>query len=718
MESDNAILFEMIPKPHNHHPKSTNKSHSITSLNLKTRSITTSTIMEHSSSVSATPEAEQAVEFSTEDDDASTDSTGSDSMGIGSMESTFMTDPNDIQQSTTVDKIPTSSVTQSVTSITSPLDSSLSQTTSTALLTISSTSDDSEVSDPPEVYDDENSTLVSPESSGHMPESFVTKTPQANLSVGDIGNITSTTSSHDDDYEDFKKPSMGNFSSDGELKTQTNDTNKFGDLPFHSTAIVTGSQPVNSVLTFGTINVSQRTSTSPPDPEDKSSSTSSGAEGSFSTTLRRKRDPIFHSTQATPRPRPKNNSRVRRNLDLFNFLLPSGDIADELDLTGEDWSKSETLFSQSLSAHPICSLCIWIQPNFASSFGAKSGLLHGISEVVQIVRLTDWLLRSQDFNEDGLPDNIGLKIKTIFTSDTIHLKPTQAEKDDAKSGPLYPLMRSTHRKNKRSLKDSAAFDPSNYDHNLAFESVDTDYPTHILDNPNDAMKLGIPIPRKPTSMEDAPLEEIPFSKMIYSVTAKETFARIAPQMRAQEELTGCCARLAFIYHNISPSLSISTKNGGCDRINNLILISGLYGTSKVGTWDIVRHLLHSIGHILGADHENLVDGKCGLHHVDTQETERAFLDPPVMDPRPYLNMGLRPASHRFSACARHGMALFLTSQNAHCLKGAHDEAVCGNGLVEGDEVCDCGSPSTCLLSGGCCGESVFSCAKVDCSAGQ
>lgn len=52
MESDNAILFEMIPKPHNHHPKSTNKSHSITSLNLKTRSITTSTIMEHSSSVS------------------------------------------------------------------------------------------------------------------------------------------------------------------------------------------------------------------------------------------------------------------------------------------------------------------------------------------------------------------------------------------------------------------------------------------------------------------------------------------------------------------------------------------------------------------------------------------------------------------------------------------------------------------------------------------
>ncbi|XP_031217384.1 disintegrin and metalloproteinase domain-containing protein 2 isoform X2 [Mastomys coucha] len=86
----------------------------------------------------------------------------------------------------------------------------------------------------------------------------------------------------------------------------------------------------------------------------------------------------------------------------------------------------------------------------------------------------------------------------------------------------------------------------------------------------------------------------------------------------------------------------------------------------------------------------------------------------VMNPEALHSSGVRT----FSNCSMEDFSKFITSQSSHCLQNqpqlqpSYKMAVCGNGEVEEDEVCDCGTegctdkpppccnPTTCKLSEG------------------
>ncbi|XP_048186940.1 disintegrin and metalloproteinase domain-containing protein 2-like [Perognathus longimembris pacificus] len=77
----------------------------------------------------------------------------------------------------------------------------------------------------------------------------------------------------------------------------------------------------------------------------------------------------------------------------------------------------------------------------------------------------------------------------------------------------------------------------------------------------------------------------------------------------------------------------------------------------------------------------------------------------IMNPEAVHSSGTKV----FSSCSKEDFAVFMASPLSHCLQNrphlqpSYKEApVCGNGIVEEGEICDCGTTENCLCPSGCC----------------
>jgi len=297
-------------------------------------------------------------------------------------------------------------------------------------------------------------------------------------------------------------------------------------------------------------------------------------------------------------------------------------------------SAESDLFDMRREDSFICSLCIWVQPNFAAKFAYNSEMEYGLAEIIDVVRIVNWLFRAIDFNEDGIPENIGFSIKRILVADDIN-----------------------------------------------FESIAL--PSHIKPPINSNLN------------GEEFFHEYSFAEEIHTVGTKEALAVVANKL--QGNFVNCCAIFGFLYHNLAPAISTTTIRGLCTT-RNIAIISGYLHTHKIGKYDLVRAMLHSLGHLFGSSHDNILEDACMDREL------YSYLNPFPMHPIEQINVALRPHSLKMSVCSKISIARYLTTNGPSCLK-SEKQQFCGNGVVEDGEECDCGSMWQCPKASPCCGES-------------
>lgn len=182
-------------------------------------------------------------------------------------------------------------------------------------------------------------------------------------------------------------------------------------------------------------------------------------------------------------------------------------------------------------------------------------------------------------------------------------------------------------------------------------------------------------------------------------------------------------------------MTLLFSGGICSRSHNVGLVSGCLHGHKVGEFDIFRSTMHVLGHLFGAKEDDIANPLCKLNVVHSPNV----FNPTLMDSYQKIDVGIRPNSMRFSACAKLDIAAFLTTPNVHCLRSVQATPRCGNGQnswtytyicaflcwkiyilgwVEGGEQCDCGLPWQChtdeMEKPSCCGESdtFLGCKKI------
>ena len=90
-------------------------------------------------------------------------------------------------------------------------------------------------------------------------------------------------------------------------------------------------------------------------------------------------------------------------------------------------------------------------------------------------------------------------------------------------------------------------------------------------------------------------------------------------------------------------------------------------------FDVFRGVMHALGHLFGASHDPYAV-ECAAMDAEMNE----FINPYLLHPIQQTNVGVRPNSFRYSACARDAITMFLASNGAHCLKET-SPSFCGNG---------------------------------------
>ena len=139
----------------------------------------------------------------------------------------------------------------------------------------------------------------------------------------------------------------------------------------------------------------------------------------------------------------------------------------------------------------LCELCIWIQPHFAHRFALGGSIQHGAAEIIDLIEFLNWIFRTQDFDQDGLPENIGFVIRSLYINDLIRVTKTGAHQ---------------------------------------------------------------PHPGRPAGADSgSPNPEYHFSENVQTVTPKSALA--LARKHFQTVFKSCCASLGFIYHNMAPSIS-------------------------------------------------------------------------------------------------------------------------------------------------------------------
>lgn len=112
-----------------------------------------------------------------------------------------------------------------------------------------------------------------------------------------------------------------------------------------------------------------------------------------------------------------------------------------------------------------------------------------------------------DFNVDSIAENFGFRIKSVYVSDKIHV---EKKKDTTKK----PENENNESRKRRSV---------NY----------KEYPERVDRGAGSGKKKKLP-------------------------KGKRMYNEILQQMKGLPEFSQCCATIAFIYHDMTPVLSVST----------------------------------------------------------------------------------------------------------------------------------------------------------------
>lgn len=144
-----------------------------------------------------------------------------------------------------------------------------------------------------------------------------------------------------------------------------------------------------------------------------------------------------------------------------------------------------------------------------------------------------------------------------------------------------------------------------------------------------------------------------------------------------------------------------TFSGGKKTLNTGITTSLNFG-SQVATVVVEITLAHELGHNFGSTHDT-----SGLVAADSSACSGEAQGNYIMYER--ATDGNLPNNALFSKCSRDMIGALILAKAEDCFTDVGGDPICGNGIPEGDEQCDCGveDPTECTNIDPCC--------KPDCS---
>ena len=241
----------------------------------------------------------------------------------------------------------------------------------------------------------------------------------------------------------------------------------------------------------------------------------------------------------------------------------------------------------------ICQLCIWIQPHFAEIFGLGGGIFHGVAEVIDVIKFANQLFRSMDFNQDGIPENIGFSIKQIWLTDDIAPDAQTTRKrasrnkrrilenlrnvHNTNTSNLNRYRRFTqrsslpHRRKKREYEDDGFEEILSRLHKL-YEAEemygprkrrdDFEFENYAYYEKYDAgneIKPGLgPQLHQHQNYKEVLREKLNgFSRVVKVLNPRNALRAVEPQLK--RKMTECCAILSFLYHDMTPSIAVTSE---------------------------------------------------------------------------------------------------------------------------------------------------------------
>jgi len=254
---------------------------------------------------------------------------------------------------------------------------------------------------------------------------------------------------------------------------------------------------------------------------------------------------------------------------------------------------------------------------------------YGVAEILDILYLADWLFTSTDFNEDYMAENLGFKIQDVRVDETLNINisdsrdnvynPILAKKSVRKRRATGKILKKHARRNedsrirmgridlpeqssgdnqfspedetasafdkwKRDLSDSES---SNKRHRREADSSDPEEYGDSDFEEVDYYQKKFPDPDKGETIDTNSYYEefdektyeneqksFPYSRRIYTSEGRKMFKLFQSKVAAsQSSFSGCCVILGFMFHDISPLLSV-TNARKCH--SNLFHIGDLY----------------------------------------------------------------------------------------------------------------------------------------------
>lgn len=122
---------------------------------------------------------------------------------------------------------------------------------------------------------------------------------------------------------------------------------------------------------------------------------------------------------------------------------------------------------------------------------------------------------------------------------------------------------------------------------------------------------------------------------------------------------------------------------------NTNLVTNVNAGQRMPVYVTALTYAHEMGHSFGSPHDNLQNSKCVPNNIYGN-----FLM------FPYASNGDLPNNNVFSSCSINYIYPVLRNK-AGCFKDSM-QAVCGNGIIETGEECDCGNSNTCSSLDKCC----------------
>ncbi|XP_041354185.1 disintegrin and metalloproteinase domain-containing protein 10-like [Gigantopelta aegis] len=123
---------------------------------------------------------------------------------------------------------------------------------------------------------------------------------------------------------------------------------------------------------------------------------------------------------------------------------------------------------------------------------------------------------------------------------------------------------------------------------------------------------------------------------------------------------------------------------------NTLVLSQLNAGKFYPGYKAALALTHELGHSFGSLHDNVNKTAC----VPNNEYGNYVM-------YPYVISGLKPNNRKFSACSIQNMYPVIVKKGVLCLK-TDKGPICGNGIREDGEECDCGTTGTCRYVDPCC----------------